>query len=428
MVNVCIENYGCSANRSNAEIMAGLLERAGCIVLIDEKEAKNADIVIINTCVVKGPTESHAVKRIKELQKIKPQKPLIISGCMPEAEHNLLKELAPDAILVGPQHIKEVVKAVDIIINRKKRKDFLGEQHEIKLCLPKHRYNKVIDIVQISEGCDGDCAYCLTRFAKGHLYSYPAEKIIEEVNAAVNEGCKEVWLTSQDCASYEHGLPDLLHDVAQLRGKFFVRVGMMNPNKVLPMLDELSEAFKEEKIFKFMHIPVQSGNDDILKKMNRRYKVEDFRQIVRRFREEIPEITISTDIICGFPTETEEQFDDSIKLIEEIKPDVLNISRFWARPGTAAEKMKQHASWLIKERSRKLTEVFNKIALEKNNKWIGWKGKVLIDEKGKPGTETMVGRNYCYKPVIIKQRKDKIRLGDSIDVEIKNATSSDLRA
>lgn len=426
MPKIYIENYGCSANKSNAEIMAGLLERSGCIVVSDEKAAKDADIVIINSCIVKGPTENKILKRIKELAYS--GKNLIVSGCMPEAENDLIHDAAPDAILLGPQHVRDVTKAVDLIISgkevRTKIKDFIGEQHEIKLCLPKHRYNHVIDIVQISEGCDEYCTYCITKLAKGKLFSYPSENIIAEVNMALKEGCKEIWLTSQDCASYQHGLPDLLQNISQLKGKFFVRVGMMNPNNVLPMLNELIDAFKEEKIFKFIHIPVQSGNDEILKKMGRRYKAEDFKRIIEKFRREIPKITVSTDIICGFPTETKEQFQDSVKLIEEIKPDVLNISRFWPRPGTPAEKMEQLSGGETKNRSTELAEIFGKIALEKNKRWVGWKGKVLIDEKGKPGTDSWIGRNYCYKPVVVKSQ---CKLGDFADVEIKDATNNDLR-
>ncbi|MFC1755709.1 tRNA (N(6)-L-threonylcarbamoyladenosine(37)-C(2))-methylthiotransferase [Thermoproteota archaeon] len=427
MVNIYIENYGCSANKSNAEIMMGLLEQAGHVIVDDIKQGK-ADIIILNTCIVKGPTEKKAIKRIREIRKTK--KNMIITGCMPEAQFELVKNLAPKAILIGPSHIKDIVKAADILLNKEEKQDFTGEQHEIKLLLPKHRYNPVIDIIQISEGCDGNCSYCITRHAKGKLRLYSPEKIISEAKTAIEQGCKEIWLTSQDCASYDD-LPDLLHDIAGLEGDFFVRVGMMNPNKVLPILDELIESFKNEKIFKFIHIPVQSGNDEILKKMNRNYTSEDFKDIIKRLRKAIPKITISTDIICGFPTETTEQFDDSIKLIKEIKPDVMNISRFWPRPGTPAEKMEQHASRITKDRSRELTEEFHRIALKKNQKYIGWKGKALIDEYGKQGTDTLIARNSFYRPVIVKQnknKKQKLVLGDFVDVEIKDATSFDLRS
>jgi threonylcarbamoyladenosine tRNA methylthiotransferase CDKAL1 len=205
-------------------------------------------------------------------------------------------------------------------------------------------------------------------------------------------------------------------------------VGMMNPNHVLNMLDELIEAFKGDRIFKFIHIPVQAGNDEVLKRMNRRYSADDFRRIVKEFRKKIPKMTISTDIICGFPGETDEQFNDSVELIREIKPDVLNISRFWPRPGTAAEKMEgQLHGNITKERSTLLQKVHEEVSFEKNRKWIGWKGKVLIDEKGKPGTNTFIGRNYCYKPVVVKPGRKKINLGDFIEVKIKNVTGHDLR-
>ncbi len=428
MTKVYIENYGCSANRSNAEIIAGLLERAGCVVVTDEKAAGSADIVILNTCIVKGPTENRAVRRIKEITRAGNH--LIVSGCMAEAEPELIHELSEKAILVGPDHIREITKAVDVILGRRKPGHFIGRQHEIKLLLPKRRYNKVIGIIQISEGCDGNCAYCITRLAKGKLRSYSPEKIITEAKQSLRDGVREIWLTSQDCAAYGHGLPDLLHDISQLKGRFLVRLGMMNPNNVMRVLDELIEAFKEEKIFKFLHIPVQSGNDDVLKSMKRRYSADDFRRIISRFRDAMPDMTISTDIICGFPGETEEQFNDSVELVRKIKPDVLNISRFWPRPGTAAEKMEgQMHGNVTKERSKKLQKEFEKIALERNKAWTGWKGPVLIDEKGKPGTGTMVGRNYAYKPVVVRQKEHGgIRLGDLADVEIRDASVFDLRS
>ena len=190
----------------------------------------------------------------------------------------------------------------------------------------------------------------------------------------------------------------------------------------MPILNKLIKAYKSDKIFKFLHIPVQSGNNEVLKAMNRYYRIEDFKKIIKAFRKTFPRITISTDIICGFPGETEKQFNDSLKLIKETKPSVLNISRFWSRPGTKAEKLKQIPGWIIKERSRALTKLFHEIALEQNRKWINWKGAVLIDEKGK--NNTWVGRNLSYKPVIIKGNH---KLGDIVKVKIKNVTKDDLR-
>jgi MiaB/RimO family radical SAM methylthiotransferase len=199
---------------------------------------------------------------------------------------------------------------------------------------------------------------------------------------------------------------------------------MMDPNNIILILDDLTEILKSNKIFKFLHIPVQSGNDEILKKMKRLYTIDEFKKIIKKLRKEIPEITISTDIICGFPSETKEQFNDSLKLIEEIKPDVLNISRFWLRPGTKAANMENqiHGN-LTKQRSQLLTKEFNKISFEKNKKWIGWKGPILIDEKGKDNS--FVGRNYCYKPVVVKSNKDL--LGKKINIKVNEVTNHTLR-
>ncbi len=406
-MKIYIENYGCSANYNNGEIIAGLLKKAGHKLTSE----RAADIIILNTCTVKTPTENKILKRIRQVKKH-----LIVTGCMPSAQADLIRTANPNATLIGIHHIKDIVKAV------KNKQDMINKRKELKLCLPKIRKNKIIDIVQISEGCKGNCSYCITRLAKGKLVVYPDHEIIKEIESAIKEGCKEIWLTSQDTAAYPN-LPLLLNKIARLPGEFKIRLGMANPNNVLPILNPLIRSFSSEKIFKFLHIPVQSGNDQVLRSMNRYYKIADFKKIVREFRKVYPEITIATDIICGFPGETEKQFDDSLRLIEEIKPGVLNISRFWPRPGTEAENMKQHPSWLTKERSKQLTKLFNQIASEENKKWVGWEGKILIDEKGK--NSTCIGRNDFYRPVIVKGRH---RLGQTMTAKVRTVTAHDLRA
>jgi len=216
---------------------------------------------------------------------------------------------------------------------------------------------------------------------------------------------------------------ELLDEVLNIKGDFKIRLGMINPNFALKYLDRLIKVYKNEKMFKFLHVPVQSGNNRILKLMRRKYTVEDYKKIVSRFKKEIPDITVSTDIICGFPSETEEEFLDSFNLIKETKPDILNINMFWPRPKTEAAKMKQIPSWKIKERTRKLTKLFHRIALEQNKKWIEWNGEIIIDGYGK--NNTSVGRNYAYKQVVLK---GKYKFGEKVKVEISKATKFDLRA
>jgi len=185
-----------------------------------------------------------------------------------------------------------------------------------------------------------------------------------------------------------------------------IRVGMMNPNHALRILPELIDSFKDKKIFNFLHLPVQSGDNEILKKMNRRYTVEEFKKVVEAFRKEIPDLTLSTDIICGFPGEDSKAFENTLRLVEEIKPDVINISRFFPRPKTPAERMEQLDVKLIKSRSRRLSEIAKRISLERNRRWLGWEGEILIDEKGKGFS--WIGRNLAYKPIVVKSKEDLI--------------------
>ncbi len=421
MAKIFIKTFGCSANYNNSEIMEGLLLKAGHNIV---NEPEDADLIIVNTCTVKLPTEKKVKRTIRDFLKLK--KKLIIAGCMPEVQKDMLKKISPELSFVGVHHTREIVSAVEKII-RGDSIDLTGKRNETKLNLPVKRKNSIIQIIQISEGCNGICTYCIVRLAKGKLFSYPEDEIVKQVKSAIKDGCKEIWLTSQDTASYgqdiNKNLVSLLKKIINVKGDFKVRIGMMDPNNLILILDNLIALIKSDKIFKFLHIPVQSGNNEILKKMKRPYKANDFKKIIKKLRKEIPEITISTDIICGFPGETEKQFNDSVNLIKETKLDVLNISRFWPRPGTEAEKMENQVHGRItKKRSQILTKEFNKICTDRNKKWMNWEGEILVDEKGQKGS--FIGRNYCYKPVVIQSKNNLI--GKKINVKITKATNHTL--
>ncbi|MEM0230603.1 MAG: tRNA (N(6)-L-threonylcarbamoyladenosine(37)-C(2))-methylthiotransferase [Candidatus Woesearchaeota archaeon] len=421
-----LESYGCSANTANAEMISGILESAG---MLRVSSPEHASVIIINTCIVKAPTEHKMQRRISEISAQFPEKKLIISGCMPDAEGKTLKKIAPKAILLGSHHVKKVLEALT------RGRSFTGYSEEVKLGLPRHLSNPAICIVPISEGCLGNCSYCIVKLAKGKLHSYPVNEIVKEVKSGLRAGAREIWITSQDNSAYgrdlaeKSQLPMLLEEVTSIRGKFWVRVGMMNPDGILPVLDSLILRFRSEKVFKFIHIPVQSGNDEILRRMRRRYSVEDFKHIITEFRRKIPRITISTDIICGFPGETEEQFEDSINLIKWLRPDVLNISRFWPMPGTEAASMKNILNGNItKHRSQKLSRIFEGIALEKNKAEIGSECPVLVDEHIKENL--YVARTEFYKPVSLRIDRrmlgQKKVLGSFARARITGATSNSL--
>ena len=232
---------------------------------------------------------------------------------MPETDFNSLKKLNPKLLFLGTHHVKDISRLIsdyknNNINNKDKQKFYLSKQQEEKLLTPKIPINKLISITQISEGCLGNCSYCKTKLAKGTLHSYDEEKILKSIESDLESGAKEVWLTSQDCASYnldknKQNLPELLKKILSLKHNFKLRLGMMNPNNVYPVLDELIEVYKNPKIYKFIHIPIQSASDSVLKDMNRFYKIKIVEEIITKLKKEVPDMVIATDIIVGYPTE-----------------------------------------------------------------------------------------------------------------------------
>jgi MiaB/RimO family radical SAM methylthiotransferase len=242
-------------------------------------------------------------------------------------------------------------------------------------------------------------------------------------------GAKEFWVTSQDAACYGKdigtNLAVLLKALGDVEGDFHIRVGMMTPNLAADILDDLIEAFRSSRVFKFVHLPVQSGDDEVLRRMRRFYTVQDFSKVVDVFREAFPEITLATDVICGFPGETREAFGNTLKLISEVKPDIVNVSKFFARPRTAAAEMRNGLvePGEIKRRSSEAAKLVKQVSLERNQRWVGWSGEVLVDEKGKVAG-SWIGRNFAYKPVTMKSSAEL--LGKTLQVKVEKAFSTHL--
>jgi len=413
-------SFGCASNLADSEIMKGLLAKKFKLV----EKPEESDLIIINTCVVKTPTEKRMISKIKEFTE--KGKPLIVAGCMPKTEKEIIEKINPKASLIGPNSIEKIVDASELALKGEKVV-FLKDLRKPKLCLPRIQKNKIIRIIQIAEGCAWrNCKYCIVKLARGKIFSYPLELIKKEAKQAIKEGNKEIWLTSQDTSSYgfESGnlkLPLLLKEICKIEGKFFVRVGMMNPLFTKRILDDLIEAYKNEKIFKFLHLPIQSFSEKVLEDMGRGYKPQDALEIIEKFYKTFPDLTFSTDIIVGFPSESEEDFEQTLKFIEKFKPDIVNISKFGPRPKTEAAKMKELPSSVVRKRSKEAFELTRKISLEKNQKWLGWEGECLIDEKGlKKGT--FIARNFAYKPIIIKSKKNL--LGSFEKIRITEAKSN----
>ncbi|NPV49909.1 MAG: tRNA (N(6)-L-threonylcarbamoyladenosine(37)-C(2))-methylthiotransferase [Candidatus Methanofastidiosum sp.] len=407
---IFIETYGCTQNKGDSEILKYLLKD----FLVDSID--EADTVIVNTCGVKGQTEKKIVLRISSLLE---NKRVIVSGCLPKINLQAIDERVSGIIGTNDlDHIVEVVLSED-------KKIFISEDN--RRLGPKTSFKKIRDestsaIVQISEGCAGGCSFCCTRFARGSVHSFPIDDIVKEVSEALSNGYKEILFTSQDTAAYGidtgETLINLLKKTFSIDDKFMLRLGMANPNHIKEFEKELVEVYKDPHMYRFLHVPVQSGDDKVLSDMNRRHTVKEFLDTVSLFRKNIEDLYLCTDIIVGFPTEDESAFENTYKLIEKIRPDKINLTRFSPRPGTDSSKMKQIPTWIVKERSRRLNLLRKKISSEINRSYIGRSFEALITEKNRDGTFT--GRIYNNKPVILE---DAV-VGKFTGVDIEDATST----
>lgn len=413
MAKIFVEAYGCSASFADSEMISGLILNGGHTLAKDSSES---DLNIVVTCSVKDSTANKMMHRIKSLK----SKPLVVAGCLPKAEKNTVEKITEKASLLGPNSLGKTLQVIDSTL-RGIRHVALEDSDLSKVGLPKVRLNPVVGIVEIASGCMSECTFCQTKLSKGDLTSYRIGDIVRQVETEISEGCKEIWLTSTDNGCYgfdiNTDLPTLVKAVSEIPQDFMIRVGMMNPMYMPRIKDELIKSYESDKVYKFLHIPVQSGSDKVLNDMKRGHTVKTVRDVIKKARERFTDFTISTDVIVGFPSETEEDFEKTVELINEIYPDMVNLSKYSARPGTEAAELEQIDTSEVKKRSKIIFDLINKTSLQNNQKWIGWKGKVLFDEETNEGIK---GRNFAYKPVVVKE---EIKIGQTHTVEIMDATT-----
>ena len=416
MAKIWVEAYGCSASFSDSEMISGLIVNGGH-TLADSSE--ESDLNLIVTCSVKDATAAKMVHRIKESN----SKPLVVAGCLPKAEQQTVEKFAENASLLGPNSIGKTLQVIKSTLDGQKM-IALDDTDITKIGLPKIRLNTAIGIVEIASGCMSECTFCQTKLSKGDLKSYRIGDIVRQVKTEISDGCNEVWLTSTDngCYGLDIGadLPELVNAVSEVDKQFFIRVGMMNPMYMPKIRDGLLKSFESNKVFKFLHVPVQSGSNKVLNDMKRGHTEKTFRDITNEFRKKFERFTISTDVIVGFPTETEEDFEDTLNLLENTKPDIVNLSKYSQRPGTSAAEMKQIDVTEVKRRSKITYELINRISEKNNKNWIGWEGQVIFDEEHE---DQIRGRNFAYKPIFVKE---KPKIGQISTVKIIDSTTHSL--
>jgi threonylcarbamoyladenosine tRNA methylthiotransferase CDKAL1 len=423
---VWVEAYGCSASIADSEMIRGLLGQAGYDMASSQDEGA---LSVVVTCSVKDATEHKMVSRIRSLAKS--GKPLIVAGCLPKADQARVESISPAASLLGPTSLERIGDVARGAISGSRQ--VVLEDHGVdKVNIPRVRLNPAVSVVEIASGCLSECTFCQTKLAKGKLRSYRTGDIVRQVRSDVESGCREVWLTSTDngCYGLDIGsdLVELLSACSSVQGNFKIRLGMMNPMYLPRMLDRLVDEFQQnDKLFKFIHLPVESGSDRILRIMKRGHTSNMFLESVNKFRQKIPNMTIATDIIVGFPTESEKDFEKTMDLIRGSRPDVVNLSRYSARPGTESARWKKGrvSSQVAKRRSERLHQLAREMSGRQNSLWMDWEGEVIIDEIGAGGTAQ--GRNPAYKSVMLPGIRG-LGLGDRIRVKVYDFSSFSLRA
>ncbi len=421
-MKVYIDSYGCTFNKADGQIMAGvLLENE--IDVVDSIE--EADVIIVNTCYVKLPTENKVIYKIQKLQKDFPDKKIIVGGCMVEIDPEKLGKIGPNCSWIGPHQLNKAADVVNATYCGEVIRE-TGFSKESKVGVPKLTDDSLIHIIQICEGCLGACAFCCTRFARGPLNSYPIADIVAEAKEAIENGACEIQLTAQDTAAFGRDsgekLSDLIKEVANLDGDFRVRVGMMHPKNVLDCVDEIIDAIKHPKVYNFIHLPIQSGSDKVLSEMRRGHTIGQYLDILSKFKSEIPDLTLAVDIIVGYPTETDEDFDLTVKLLHDIKPSLIHLSKYQHRKGAISSSLEEIPHETMRRRSKFLSEIKSKITEDENRELVNSYQNVLVVEKGSKGG--FIAKTDSYIPVIV----DCAELGTFVKVKITEATATYLKS
>lgn len=402
-------SQGCAANFGDGEKIARVFADEYHVVFgmteTQTNEAQLPQAFVLNVCTVKG--NAGALKLLRETLSTAPEAKIFITGCAPKDFRDEVAKITDKVVFTS---LKEL---------RQEKPTLKRVQGDLLI-----RESSPVGIVNIEEGCLDACAYCSTRLVKGRLRSYPAADILQQVKRLVNDGCIEIQLTGQDCGCYGFdtgtNLAELVQQIlAEVPGNYKMRLGMGNPRHMMQYLDKLIECFKDDRVYKFIHLPVQSGSENILRAMNRKHSAADYVMLAEAFNQ-IPLFTLSTDLIVGFPGESEQDFNDTLDILEKTRPTVCNITRFVARPNTPAYNMLAAVPDQVKHtRSAALAEAFQKIATENNARWIGLTETVVIE---KPGYRkgTYIARNAAYRPVAITSDRP-LQPGERFTVTITDA-------
>ncbi len=396
--------YGCQMNFSDSERIASVLEKIG---YKPELNPNKAHLIAVNMCSVRQSAVDRVYGQIKNFSKLKKKNPklkTLLTGCILKSDFKKFSKTF-DYILDK----KNLLEWQNCLKRKKQIDKQLLEQNALTNCSyfnikPKYT-NNFSAYIPIILGCNNFCSYCVVPYTRGREISRPAKDILKEIKNLVKKNYKEIWLLGENVNSYyyqsknRNGKPinfsQLLQMIDDIPGNFWIRFTSSHPKD---FSDELIKTIvKGKKITKYISLPVQSGDAQILKKMNRPYTIKEYKNLIKKIRRKIPDAVLSTDVIVGFPKETKKQFQNTIKLFKEIKPDMAYIAQYSPRQSTAAYKIKDNLSLIEKQRREKiLTKVLEQTALENNKKYIGKIVEALIEYERK---SWFIGKTKEYKTI-----------------------------
>lgn len=430
-----IETYGCQMNYSDSEIIASVLGEVSYVVT---QELSMADVILVNTCSIRENAERRVFGRIAELSAIKRKRPgvvLGVLGCMAERlKEDLLATCREVDIIAGPDAYRDLPQMLDQARQGMKVANVLLSEEETYECIDPVRLDQsgVSAFISIMRGCDNYCTYCVVPYVRGRERSRDPHTILREAERLVGEGYKEITLLGQNVNSYRwkngnNGMdfPDLMYRVAQISPLLRVRFATSHPADLSQKL--IDTMASNQNIARAVHLPVQSGSSAVLKRMNRKYSRQWYLDRIEAIGKKIPNCAITTDIITGFPGETEEDHKQTLKLMQEVQFDFAFMFKYSQRPGTAAAKtLSDDVPEEVKgRRLKEIVELQQQISLQNNGKDVGKTFDVLVEGPSRKDPQMLMGRNSQNKVVVFPGNKELIK--SYVRVKIHDCTSATLK-
>ncbi len=381
-MKIYFESYGCTLQKSESSLYLNKLLKDENNQIVNSPE--EADLSLIGTCVVIKHTEDRMVKRISSLSKVSGN--VQVLGCLATVNGNTIES-----------------GNVQVLKPREFRSFYEGDLDGIEI------KSDIYDGIPINQGCTGSCNFCISHIARGKLLSRGIDKIVNQINMELDRNIKEIRISSLDTAAYGKDigtdLAELVNRISSIDRDFYLRVGMLEPRNTYDILDKLVDAYRHDNVFKFLHLPVQSAENNVLSAMNREYTIEEAEAVWQKFHDAFPDMSIATDIILGYYNDSRAGFEKTMKFLEKYNPDIINVTRFSPRPYTKDYNKTPLNSNLLKEWSNEIISLHREQMEKKLDSYLGREEKVLITEKGKNGT--MVGRDINYRPVVLKGNYEK---------------------